>query len=131
METQAEFRGWAKVEVMGHQTHIGFAVTEAYGAAVMFRVDQPELPEAEETLTHGEYVDGSGYCPTGTVVKRGKIEAASVLVGAGSIYRITPCTEEAALEAIRQSVRRPLTLVRLPEMAVAQIERSGEEDEAF
>lgn len=115
--SQSEFKGWAKVEVMGHQTHIGFTTTEVYGAAVMFRVDQPEVPEAEEILEHSGYAEGHGYCPSGSVVKRAKIEAASVLVGAGSIYRITPCTEEAALAAIRATERRPLILVKLPEMA--------------
>jgi hypothetical protein len=44
---QAQFNGWARVEVMGHQTHIGYVRTEAYGAAVLFRVDTPDLPERE------------------------------------------------------------------------------------
>ena len=30
-QQQAQFNGWAKVEVMGHQTHIGYVRTEAYG----------------------------------------------------------------------------------------------------
>ncbi len=123
--TQNAFAGWAKVEVLGHQTHIGYTVTEAYGGVVMFRVDQPELEEEDLTLTRREYTE-AGYWPAGSIVKRGKIEAASVLVGAGSIYRITPCTEEAARLAIRESVRRPLVLVRLPDMAVAQISDSSE-----
>lgn len=106
MENQAKFEGWAKVEVMGHQSHIGFVTTEAYGQAVMFRIDQPELPECEETLRRGEYSD-DGYVPAGAVVKRSKTEAASVLVGSGSIYRITPCTEEAALVAIRSEGPAP------------------------
>ena len=41
-ENQAEFKGWAKVEVMGHQSHIGYVTTEAYGQAVLFRIDRPE-----------------------------------------------------------------------------------------
>lgn len=49
-ENQAEFKGWAKVEVMGHQSHIGYVTTEAYGQAVLFRIDRPELPECEQTL---------------------------------------------------------------------------------
>jgi hypothetical protein len=118
-ENQAEFKGWARVEVMGHQTHIGYVTTEAYGAAVMFRVDRPEIPEEEITLTEREWTN-SGYLPAGAVVKRGKIDAVSVLVGAGSIYRIVPCTEGVALKAIRESERRPLSLVKLPEtMAIA------------
>ena len=46
-ENQASFSGWAKVEVMGHQSHIGFVRTEAYGQAVMFRIHTPELPVRE------------------------------------------------------------------------------------
>ena len=110
---QAEFRGWARVEVMGHQSHTGYVTTEAYGAAVLFRIDQPEIEEAEETLTESTWI-GNSTLPPGTVVKRGKIEAVSVLVGAGSIYRIIPCTEEVARKAIQENQRRPLIAVKLP-----------------
>src|SRR5579864_8633498 len=110
---QAEFKGWARVEVMGHQSHTGYVTTEAYGAAVLFRIDQPEIPEAEETLTESQWI-GNTTLPAGTVVKRGAIEAVSVLVGAGSIYRIIPCTKEVAEKAIRENQRRPLIAVKLP-----------------
>ena len=113
---QASFSGWARVEVMGHQTHIGHCVTEAYGQAVMFRVDQPELPEREYILQRPDYADGR-YCPIGTTVKRPAIPGCSVLIGAGSIYRIIPCTQEAALKAIDQTIRPDLKLVSLPEQA--------------
>lgn len=112
---QAEFKGWARVEVMGHQSHIGFVETQAYGAAVLFRIDRPEIPEFEETLTQSEWV-GDIRAGAGSVVKRGAIPAATVLVGAGSIYRIIPCSEEAAMLAIRQNERRPLFVVKLAEV---------------
>lgn len=112
---QAKFSGWARVEVMGHQSHIGFVTTEAYGQAVMFRVDSPQIPETEETLSETDWV-GDTRVPAGTVVKRGGINASSVLVGSGSIYRIIPCTEAVALHAISSGARRPLSLVRLPEL---------------
>ena len=110
---QASFKGWAKVEVMGHQSHTGYVTTEAYGAAVLFRVDQPEIPGQKETLTESQWI-GNTTVPPGTVVQRGKIEAVSVLVGAGSIYRIIPCTEEVARKAIQENQRRPLIAVKLP-----------------
>ncbi len=116
MDNQAEFKGWAKVEVMGHQSHIGYVTTEAYGQAVMFRIDRPEIPEREETLKSPDWV-GETRCPIGTVVKRPKIEAVTVLVGSGSIYRMIPCSEQAAIKAIESGERRPLMLVRLPEGA--------------
>ncbi len=83
----------------------------------MFRVDQPEIPEAEEVLMRSEYTH-EGSLPKGSIVRRAKIEAACVLVGSQSIYRITPCTEEAAIAAIRMNVPRPMVLVSLP-VAVA------------
>lgn len=110
---QAEFKGWARVEVMGHQSHTGYVTTEAYGAAVLFRIDQPEIPEAEELLSEDQWI-GNATLPAGTVVQRGRIEAVSVLVGAGSIYRIIPCTKEVAEKAIRENQRRPLIAVKLP-----------------
>lgn len=112
MPETANFNGWARVEINGHNTHIGHVETQAFGGAVLFRIDRPEIPECEETLTRSEWVD-SVRAPAGSVVKRGAIPAASVLVGAGSIYRIIPCTEEAAMLAIRQSESRPLFLVKL------------------
>src|SRR5271167_4465859 len=113
-ETQNEFKGWAKVEVMGHQSHIGYVVTEAYGQAVMFRIDQPAIPEEERVLTEREYTS-AGYLPAGTVVKQPAIDGVTVLVGSGSIYRIIPCTESVAIKAVRETQRKPLVLVRLPD----------------
>ncbi len=112
-EQQANFEGWARVEVMGHQTHIGFVRTEAYGGAVMFRVDAPELPEREYVLESPAYVAGS-WTPAGARVLREAVKGHSVLVGAGSIYRIIPCEESAALKAIEREIRSELKLISLP-----------------
>lgn len=121
-EQQAEFKGWARVEVMGHQTHIGFVRTEAYGAAVLFRVDTPGADEREYTLEEPSYctfpvcesVTTSQWCPRGTIVKRKPRPPVTVLIGAGSIYRIIPCDEAAALVALEREQRTELILVRLP-----------------
>ena len=114
-EDQTEFKSWARVEVMGHQTHIGYVTTQAFGGVVLFRVDQPLIAGEEETLVHGEHREGQ-YLPAGSVVKRADIPAATVLIGAASIYRIIPCDEAAATKAIRSSVRPPLTVVKLGEI---------------
>ena len=122
-EQQASYNGWARVEVMGHQTHIGYVRTEAYGQAVMFRVDTPELPEREYVLEEPEYASfseaenltRSQWVPAGSKVLRKARDGCSVLVGAGSIYRILPCTEAAALKAIDQTSRPELKLISLPE----------------
>jgi hypothetical protein len=122
-EKQASFNGWARVEVMGHQTHIGFVRTEAYGQAVMFRIDTPELPERDYVLTEPLYVRvktgedswSSQWTPAGSTVRKVSRPGCSVMVGAGSIYRIMPCTEAAALKAIDQEERAELKLISLPE----------------
>ena len=111
-QAQASFSGWAKVEVMGHQSHIGFCENQAFGGAVLFRIDRPEVPESEETLIATEWV-GDTRCAAGSIVKRAAIPAATVLVGAPSIYRIIPCDEATALKAIRSDGHRPLFLVKL------------------
>ena len=110
---QAQFSGWARVEVMGHQTHIGYVRTEAYGAAVLFRVDTPELPEREWVLESPDWSCGR-MLPAGAKVKRAARPGVSVLIGAGSIYRIVPCSEAAAMRAIENSQRAELQLVELP-----------------
>ena len=105
MENHAEYKGWVKVELMGHQSHIGYVSTEAYGAAVLFRIDRPAIPEIEETLLRPEWIEDQ-HCAIGSVIKRAAVEPLSVLVGAGSIYRIIPCSEEVAIAAIQKEQRR-------------------------
>ena len=53
--TQAEFKGWAKVEVMGRQSHVGYVETQAFGGAVLFRINHPEIAAGAGDLTecHG------------------------------------------------------------------------------
>ena len=116
---QSAFEGWAIVELMGHQKEIGYVTTEAYGQAVMFRVDTPELPEREFVLTSPEYTgDGNGsfrahWAPAGSKVKRASSPARSRLVAPGSLYAINPCTEEAARTALERMVQRPLILIEV------------------
>jgi hypothetical protein len=124
-DKQNSFSGWARVEVMGHQSHIGHVTTEAYGQAVLFRIDRPELPEVDETLKCAEWV-GEFYAQAGSVVRRAKLEAASVLVGSGSIYRIIPCDEATAMAAIRQGERRPLMVVKLADVKAIEAPESND-----
>lgn len=136
-EKQAAFNGWARVEVMGHQTHIGFVRTEAYGGAVLFRIDTPELPERDYVLTEPSYtrvqvepnIYRTEWTPAGATVRKVSRPGCSVLVGAGSIYRIMPCTEAAALKAIDQEERAELKLISLPEGKA--LPAPAEEDEEY
>ncbi len=127
LDNQTNFNGFAKVEINGHNTHIGFVTTQVFGAAVLFRIDQPEIPEDSRVTERDGYIEGR-LVPKGTTVKRAGIPAATVLVGAGSIYRITPCTEAAAKEAILQNVYRALIPVGLPD-EVAQLPAPDDADD--
>ena len=114
---QGNFTGWCIVEMMGHRREIGYVTTEAFGPAVLFRVDTPELPEREYVLTAPEYTsNGNGerlWTPVGSKVKRPAIPARTCLVGPASLYAMNPCTEEAARMAIEKSVTRPLILIEI------------------
>lgn len=78
---------WAIVEVMGHAQYAG-RVSEYTGFGVpLVRVEIPETkgqPECEK------------------------------LLGGSAIFRITPCTEEAARAAAESLCVRPLSMVALP-----------------
>jgi hypothetical protein len=107
---QTTFSGWAKVEVMGHQVHVGKVTTQAFGQAVLFRIDSPEIPEREETMATDRWT-GQGHFPKGSTVKHAAIAAVTVLVGSHVIFRITPCTEEMAIQEIILGTPAPLSLV--------------------
>lgn len=117
---QVAFEGWAIVELLGHQREIGFVTTEAYGQAVMFRVDTPDLPAREFVLTHPEYASPEGdedtrsWVPAGSKVKRPASPARTRLVAPSALYAINPCTEEAARTAIEKLSARPLILLEAP-----------------
>lgn len=64
-----QFESWAVVEVMGHRKFAGFVSEQAIGGASFVRVDVPAV---------------------------GDLPAFTKLLGGGSIYAITPCTEETA-----------------------------------
>ena len=111
---QARFDGWAIVDVLGHQRYVGYVTTEAYGGAVLFRIDVPALEARERVTKQPGYLSERGYCPAGTTVTEGAVDGYTKLIGAGSIYAITPCTKEAALAALEQAQPRPLMNAVLP-----------------
>lgn len=124
---QAHFEGWAIVDVLGHQRYVGYVTTEAYGQAVLFRVDVPALEERERVTKRPGHFGDRGYLPAGTTVKEGAVAGYTKLIGSGSIYTLTPCTKEAALEAVEQSQPRPLMSVALPpERALAAASHEGD-----
>ena len=124
---QASFEGWALVEMMGHRREIGYVTTENYGAAALFRIDTPGLPEREYTLEHPEYASGT-WAPAGSVVRRPESPARSVLIGPGSVYALNPCTEEVARIAIDSKQTRPLILLKLAEQPLIEVRESDDSD---
>lgn len=111
---QAAFEGWAVVEMFGHTKEVGFVTTEVYGSAVLFRVDTPALSEREFITKRPDW-SGPKMIPIGAKVKREAVPAKTRLVGPGAIYSITPCTQETAMFAIEELIRRPLILVEMPD----------------
>ncbi len=129
-QEQAKFEGWAVVEMMGHQREVGHVTTEYFGAAALFRVDVPELPDREWTLEKPEW-GPEGMLPAGTKVKRAGSIGRSRLVSPGAIYAITPCTEEAARTALDRDQHRPMKVVELPKGVVLELAPKDELGDEF
>lgn len=131
-QQQAHFDGWAIVDVMGHQRYIGYVTTEAYGAAVLFRVDVPALDERERTTKRPGYI-GDAYYPAGTLVKEGGVQGYTKLIGSGSIYMLSPVTKEAALAALEEVQHRPFMSAAPPvtagQLAAAPPDAPDDEDD--
>ncbi|HEX6463950.1 MAG TPA: hypothetical protein VFZ98_05840 [Vicinamibacterales bacterium] len=69
---------WAVVEVMGHKKFAGYVSEQVIGSNALIRVDVPETDQ-------------------GGVFTRPYTK----LIGPGSIYMLTPCTEDVARAAAR------------------------------
>lgn len=110
---EAKFDGWAIVEVFGHQRYAGYVTTEAYGAAVLFRVDVPAL-EARERVTKAPGYVGGRYVPAGSKVFEGAVPAYSKLYGVSAIFSLSPCTQDFALRTVEEIQPRPLISVDVP-----------------
>ena len=87
-----KFESWGIVEVMGHNTYAGFITEQAIGGSSLIRVDVPEI------AARGPYSARQGF---------------TKLIGVGSVYAITPCTEEAARAAADRLRSSPVTVVQL------------------
>lgn len=103
MQTEKKpFDQWGLVEVMGHQKYAGRVSEETIGGASFVRVDVPEC-------------DG--------------VPAFTKLLGAGSIFAITPTTEAIAREVGKRWQCRPINVFDLPAMQQAQLTRAAHDDE--
>lgn len=91
---------WAVVEVMGHSQYAGKVSEYSELGVPLVRVEIPATP-------------GGPACEK--------------LLGAASIFRITPMTEEAAREIAGRLRVNPLALVGLPSVQPACIEHNDED----
>lgn len=86
--------GYAIVEIMGHRQFAGYVTEQALGGASFVRVDVPSVQADGEELP-----------------------AFTKLLGAGSIYAISPCTEETARAFASQSRQRSFATYEAPRLA--------------
>lgn len=128
-ETQASFEGWAIVEVFGHQRYAGFVTTEAFGQAVLFRVDVPPLAERERVTKHYGYDDDGKAVPPGSTVKESAVQGYTKFFGPGAIYAMTPCTQDAAEKAVESMQSRKVSVVSIPPDAATLPPHQDEDDD--
>lgn len=86
MSEERKFEGWCVVEVMGHQVYAGYVSEQEIARAAFIRVDVPDVEDRP---------------------------AFTKLLGAGSIFAITPTTEEVVMAVARRSGSRPVSIYAL------------------
>lgn len=125
---QSSFSGWAVVEIFGHSKEIGYVTTSYFGGPALFRVDQPPISEREYELTRAEWL-GDTLAQPGTKVQRVAIPGKTSYVGPSAVFRMTPCDEATALEAIERMIPAPIKILSLVEVKL--IERDARVQAAF
>lgn len=126
----AKFEGWAVVEVFGHQRYAGYVTTEAFGQAVLFRVDVPPLEERERLTKHYGYDDAGNSIPPGSTVKEAAVQGYTKYFGPGAIYAMTPCSREVAEEAVAAMQTRKVSIItRAPEPRPALARAHDDDDD--
>jgi hypothetical protein len=125
---QAKFEGWAVLEIFGHQRYAGYVTTEAFGQAVLFRVDVPPLTERERVCKSWEYINDKNV-PPGSTVKESAVQGYTKYFGTGAIYAMTPCTQEAAEKAVESIQPRKRSIVSLAPDAALPAHDDGDTDD--
>lgn len=108
----SKFEGWALIELFGHSREAGYVVTEYFGAGVLFRVEVPELPEREVTLTRPEWIDGK-MAGVGSKILRSGVQGRTRFIGPGAVYAMNPCSQDAAIKVIESMSPREVKVVDL------------------
>jgi len=106
VSTSEKFETWAVVEVMGHRLFAGLVTEQAIGGVSFVRLDVPEVW-------------------SGTVA----LPPFTKLLGAGSIYAITPCSEQTARAFAAQSRQRAFSEYEAPRLPAPNEDEKDEKDE--
>jgi len=96
-------------------------------------VDVPPLAERERVTKHYGYDDAGTSVPPGSTVKEAAVQGYTKYFGPGAIYAMTPCTQEAAEEAVAGMQPRKVSVVSLaPDAAVRGLPpRDIDDDDDF
>jgi hypothetical protein len=90
-ENSQKFDQWGIVEVMGHKKFAGHITEQVIAGSALVRVDVPEVTVQRQRVEYDERGYGKGY-----VTETKTVGAFTKMVGVGSIYCITPTSEEIA-----------------------------------
>ncbi len=103
-QIQQGFDSWALVEVMGHKRYAGRVTEHVIAGQGFVRVDVPEVEQ------HGE-----------------RFDAFTKLIGAASIYAITPVSEQIARGMAQVMRERPVHEYDLPKALPAPLAKASSE----
>lgn len=104
MSEDTKFETWAVIEVMGHKRYAGFVTEQTVAGAAFVRVDVPECED---------------------------LPAFTKLLGAGSIYAITPCTEETAKAFAAKLRERAFKTYEAPRLTQLDLTEGGPRDDSL
>lgn len=127
-QAQANYSGWTLIELLGHNHEAGFVTTLYFGGVGLFQVDVPEIPARQETLVKPQWGE-DGLMPVGTVIEKEAIPGRTCMINPGSIYRMSPATEEAVRAVIASSERRAIKVLSMPPVSAERTLLPGESDD--
>ncbi len=120
-ETQAVFESWAVVELMGHVRMAGRVTEEERFGSKMGRIDIPNEVDCPHcagtgTVMMGEPQQAAPCWGCGAKGKTGSFF--TQYFGGASVYRVTPCSEEAARAVAARNQPEPVHQWELPKPAL-------------
>lgn len=100
---EQKFDQWALVEIFGHQKVAGHVTEELIGGTSLLRVDIPTGDGPDDFMT--QYLSG------------------------GSVFRMTPVTEEVVRLAVKRFDFRPPHIIGLPSPTTVEADELGSFDD--